>query len=381
MRRSEVFLVDYKRSQKSRLLISRKRQVFIKVSFLKIGEIDTLKENFSADVYIQSRWREPQLDKQAANSTDIDWKAYWDAKIKVQNVLSETRHDHWKVLQLENGEAFVIDKQRIKATFAENLELLLFPFDIQDLSVNVSTEHSEADVELLEEVKEISSVHTETFAKQQEWHLFEFVEFTPKVSTKEYANTKYKHPGLIISCNARRRAGFFVWNVLLIMTLISSLSIATFSVDRNKPQNRLQLSFTLVLTGVAFKFVANQTIPKISYLTQLDRYILGSMTFLYLVCIWHSIVVLISDEDDGNSADKWALVTFIILFSIFQIAFFVNVLIQGYRRWRHAKTIEEKYEEKYKNICGEKMSPKKKKSNPFRKMVTVGSIALSSKLL
>ena len=59
-------------------------------------------------------------------STDIDWKAYWDAKIKVQNVLSETRHDHWKVLQKENGEAFVIDKQRIKATFAENLELLLF---------------------------------------------------------------------------------------------------------------------------------------------------------------------------------------------------------------------------------------------------------------
>lgn len=48
-------------------VFSLQRQVFIKVSFLKIGEIDTLKENFSADVYIQSRWREPQLDKQAAN--------------------------------------------------------------------------------------------------------------------------------------------------------------------------------------------------------------------------------------------------------------------------------------------------------------------------
>jgi hypothetical protein len=38
--------------------------IFItEVSFLKIGEIDTLKENFSADVYIQARWREPLLDK------------------------------------------------------------------------------------------------------------------------------------------------------------------------------------------------------------------------------------------------------------------------------------------------------------------------------
>lgn len=91
---------------------------------------------------------------------------------------------------------------------------------LQDLSVVVSTEHSEADVELFEEVKEISSVHTATFAKQQEWQLFEFIEYTPKVTTKEYANMKYKHPGLIISCCARRRAGFFIWNVLLIMVRI-----------------------------------------------------------------------------------------------------------------------------------------------------------------
>lgn len=58
----------------------------------------------------------------------------------------------------------------------------------------------------------------------------------------------------------------------LFQTLISSLSFCTFSVDKGKPQNRLQLSFTLVLTGVAFKFVANQAIPKISYLTQLVSY-------------------------------------------------------------------------------------------------------------
>lgn len=30
--------------------------------FLKIGEIDTLKELYYADVFIQAKWREPQLD-------------------------------------------------------------------------------------------------------------------------------------------------------------------------------------------------------------------------------------------------------------------------------------------------------------------------------
>ncbi len=53
--------------------------------------------------------------------------------------------------------------------------------------------------------------------------------------------------------------------------LICSLAFTTFAVGRDKPQNRLQLSFTLVLTSVAFKFVVNQSLPKISYLTYLVR--------------------------------------------------------------------------------------------------------------
>ncbi len=58
-------------------------------------------------------------------------------------------------------------------------------------------------------------------------------------------------------------------SLVLLQFLICSLAFATFAVDRKLPQNRLQLSFTLVLTSVAFKFVVNQSLPKISYLTYL----------------------------------------------------------------------------------------------------------------
>ena len=47
------------------------------------------------------------------------------------------------------------------------------------------------------------------------------------------------------------------------------LAFATFSVEEDKPQNRLQLSFTLVLTTVTFKDVVNRSLPKIPYLTYL----------------------------------------------------------------------------------------------------------------
>jgi hypothetical protein len=40
--------------------------VELRVVFLKIGEIDTLKEQYSADTFIQAKWREPALDGTAA---------------------------------------------------------------------------------------------------------------------------------------------------------------------------------------------------------------------------------------------------------------------------------------------------------------------------
>lgn len=59
--------------------------------------------------------------------------------------------------------------------------------------------------------------------------------------------------------------------------IISSLSLATFAVNRSKVENRLQLSIMLVLITVTFKFVTNQVIPKISYVTHLVR------TFVFML--------------------------------------------------------------------------------------------------
>ena len=52
---------------------------------------------------------------------------------------------------------------------------------------------------------------------------------------------------------------------------IVCLGFAPFAVSEASPGNRLQLGFTLVLTSITFKFVVNQSLPKIPYLTYLVR--------------------------------------------------------------------------------------------------------------
>ena len=175
----------------------------------------------------------------------------------------------------------------------------------------------------------------------QEWRLHEHIEVSKKMMTQEYSSSNRCHPALSVTCRASRRPGYFYWNVFLVMVcsvrinydafyamiphvfqfssvhrrstvsieltsatflfqfFISALSFATFAVSPELPQNRLQLSFTLLLTSVAFKFVINQSLPKISYLTYMVSrkkliLMLSSLLILgtFLSAFWCNVVLL-----------------------------------------------------------------------------------------
>lgn len=62
----------------------------------------------------------------------MEFSKYWSPKLIVQNVISSSKDNVWKKLEFgKNGEAFIVEKRRIKGIFTENLELHDFPFDLQ----------------------------------------------------------------------------------------------------------------------------------------------------------------------------------------------------------------------------------------------------------
>ncbi|XP_052699882.1 gamma-aminobutyric acid receptor exp-1-like [Crassostrea angulata] len=351
---------------------AQRKVVHLKVSILNIIEVDTLKESFTADVFYQARWREPKLDGNKG-SDNIDWTTYWNPKVFLSNAIAQRDHATWFVLQSdETGETYIVEKNRMVATFTESMELALFPFDIQDLNIFITTTLSEAEVGFHEDDREISSVHTETFAKKQEWQIYEFVHFTPKVLTQEYANNKFKKPGMYVFCSAARKPGFFMWNVIVLMCIISSLALATFAVARSKIENRLQLSIMLVLVTVTFKFVTNQVIPKISYMTHLDRYIIGSTIFLYLIAMWHAgSETLVTDDDLLSTLDQYAFYGFCGLFGLIQIIFTLIVVLSGSTRRYGVNKKLKNYHKKRQNIMRSVEIVKTSKTNTLVKKQTL----------
>ncbi|KAK4473971.1 hypothetical protein MN116_002637 [Schistosoma mekongi] len=279
---------------------NEKVAVEVRVVFLKIGEIDTLKELYYADAFLQAKWREPKLDGHTAEELSItELEQYWNPLLYIDNILSETKDTQWVMaVRSENGEVYLMERRRIKGVFLETLELNDFPLDVQDLTITVTTERPDTEVDIIPDQVEMSAINIQTFVDQQEWKLHEHVEIKKRIIKQEYSSSMKSHPCLSVTCRAARRPGYFYWNVFLIMFMISGLAFATFAVSPDKAELRLRLSFTLILTSVTFKYVITQSLPKISYLTYMDKYVLMSLFILCIISIWHAVVTLIGLDFD-----------------------------------------------------------------------------------
>lgn len=86
--------------------------VELRLVFLKIGEIDTLKEQFQAEAFIQARWSEPTLKgtvretgprreknfRSRSSSKDIDGfdpSKFWNPLLYIDNSVGDLKNDVW----------------------------------------------------------------------------------------------------------------------------------------------------------------------------------------------------------------------------------------------------------------------------------------------
>ncbi|CAH8601047.1 unnamed protein product [Schistosoma margrebowiei] len=309
----------------NKTLNTTKARVELVLIFVKVGQVDTVNERYQADIFLQARWREPLLDAMW-NKSSLKSKSYWQTNPSIENPFTDlTSKRQLNTLKLQDDEfwnprllidnaegepieivshevefiepdfeAYLVEKRRIKGIFHETLELRHFPFDCQDLSVTITCDRTTDEVELVASPTEVSQVDVRCAADSQEWKIFHHVDIKSIEIQTGYSpgTSKRRHPGLVFTSRSARRSGYFLVNMILISCVLCLLSFAAFSVPAN--ENRLQLSLLLLLTTVTFKFAASQNLPKISYLTYLDKVVLVNFFMLVILTVWHAIARAVS---------------------------------------------------------------------------------------
>uniref|UniRef100_A0A5K3EFY0 Neur_chan_LBD domain-containing protein n=1 Tax=Mesocestoides corti TaxID=53468 RepID=A0A5K3EFY0_MESCO len=192
-----------------------RRQVYLCVIFLKIGEIDTIKEQYAADVLIKAKWRETEMD--AAETVEYDWMKSWSPKLYIENTIGETREQLHRIITFnEFGHAFLVEKRRVSGVFLENLELNHFPFDVQDLTITIASNLPSSEIRLVNDPDEPHRINKQSFVDEQEWYLYKHIETEQHELANEYEEHASAHPTLSVKCRAARRPAYFIWNIFLV---------------------------------------------------------------------------------------------------------------------------------------------------------------------
>jgi len=112
----------------------------------------------------------------------------------------------------ENGLIEISEYHKFKGVFWERMELNHFPYDVQELSLSITTPLTTNDIYFRQNQHKPSGVNRTVFSDQQSWHLYEHVEFQVEQHREEYSlNYDQIHPVLVCTCHVGRKCGYYIW--------------------------------------------------------------------------------------------------------------------------------------------------------------------------
>jgi len=161
-------------------------------------------------------------------------------------------------------------------TLASPLDLRDFPFDVQQLEIDLaSVRYGPDEVELV--------LDHDTTGRMDR---FSVAGWDVDLGEVQISHIERERGGQLVrftqSLIARRQSTFFVMKVVVPLSLIVFMAWTVFWVDPSDIGPQFGIATASVLTMIAFQFSLVRMLPPVSYLTRLDRFLLGATLLVFL---------------------------------------------------------------------------------------------------
>jgi hypothetical protein len=254
-------------------------QVRVGLYTADIATVDDVTQSFTADIRVEARWQDPRLSMHSRGSSletcKILLDQVWHPALHVFNQRSiEPRLENVVGIDSEGNVVYV---QRFFGAFSSPMDLSDFPYDRQELKVQIVAAGYSPD-EISFEIDPARTGRLEDITNS-EWRIGAG-EARAEPLEIPAAGVTLARVGYVIA--AERNTGYYFWKVIVPLTLIVLMAWAVFWIDPSELSTQVSLSATAVLTLIAFQLSLNNFLPRISYLTRLDRFILGASLLVFL---------------------------------------------------------------------------------------------------
>lgn len=174
---------------------------------------------------------------------------------------------------------------RFSGKFSTPLHLQNFPFDHQDLRIYLSAYNLQDDHFLLKVDEAKTGRAPEAFLT--EWEIgpsaSEIETRRDDVRGKDLSVFRYEIP-------VYRKAHSYYWRALLPMTLLVIASWTVFWFEPTNLQPQISTALAILLSFVTFTFSIDYSMPRMAYLTFLDRYDLTAFVFVLTAILMVAVI-------------------------------------------------------------------------------------------
>jgi hypothetical protein len=269
--------------------------VKVGVFLADILDLDEVNETFQVELITVAEWDDPRLafdpavegteTKLFQGQTQFNevFAGWWPQFL----IINETGVGDTSAIKIEvrpDGRVRFLEARNV--TLETPMMLQPFPFDTQTLEARMVAFGSDSGQVLLE-VNEHMLGATEDHAMKNgqvniaQWRLLN-VDMVAALSDHRYYGDAKPISELLFTITLQRESASVVWKVILPLIILVLLMWAIFWMEVDNLSDRLNVAFIGILTIVAYQFLIEGSMPRISYFTFTDAVLLYSFVVMCL---------------------------------------------------------------------------------------------------
>ena len=252
------------------------REVRIGLLMTDLTEVNGAEQSFTADVFMLATWRDPELAGGTDGIRTLDYDEVWHPTILIYNRRAVTESMPYQVTVRPDGTVTYL--QRFTGQFSAPMSLREFPRDRQEFYVwLVSPTRTGANVTLVPDESVAALVTSELSIS--DWDVG-----NARVTLEDFqaAPGAPTNPGIKLIVPATRKVTYYTIQVLIPLVAIVMMAYAVFWVAPTVVPTRVGVVVTTMLTLIASRFMLANHVPRLSYLTRLDWFMLGATILVIL---------------------------------------------------------------------------------------------------
>ncbi|WP_201766780.1 DUF1254 domain-containing protein [Rhodopirellula sp. SWK7] len=291
-------------------------EVQVAIYVIDVDEVDSADQSFAASVYYEARWKNPLLRHKGPGPMHRNIADVWSPRLTIMGQQMQWRSFPESVEIRSDGT--VISRQKVWGRFSQPLKLRDFPFDRQMLSIQlVAAGLSEEHVKMVALVNEAG--RSSNIASKFSLPDFNVESWEALPAPYYPVEGQVGVAGYDMNINIQRQPTYYILKVIIPLCLIVIMSWLPRWIDPEQIGTNIGVSTSAFLTLVAYLFAITVLLPRVSYITRMDRFILLSTLTVFaglIQTVFNTVLIRGKKLQRVERIDGWSRIVYPVLLTL-----------------------------------------------------------------